>query len=748
MSANSPSARDVDIDLGRLFAGIARDWRRIVVVALAMTVLAFAVTSMLTSKYMGETRILIETRESELTRIEPNGQDTPAILDQEGVTSQVEVISSSDIVRKVVRDFDLTSRREFNPEPNVFARGLIMVGLLTDPSTLAPEDRAMKAFRERLDVYRVDNSRVIVVEFSSADPELAAAVPNAMADAYIGVQQQAKQQSNTDATSWLEPEIADLREKVKEAEERVADFRGKSDLLIGQNNSVLATQQLSELSTELSRVRANRSAAEANAEAVRAALRANASLDTLPAVMQSGLIQNLRERDAELRGQIADLSTTLLSSHPRLRALNSQLADLDAQITSEVRKILAGVEAEARAAKAREDSLVADLNRLKAESARADSDLVQLRAFEREAAAQRELLESYLTRYREATSRGDRNYLPADARVFSRAGVPAEPYFPKVIPITISAFAASLLLMVVYTLLRELFSGRAMVPAQGSRPELAAQLSMPAVDRTRVEPAMETAPIQPAHAEPAPVEPAPAAAQRTEDEPSRARKILGVPQPAAMRAAAAAAAALAPRPPRRPIGEVDVERAAETLIAGGTTRAIFVSPEGDEGAAASVLVAREIADAGLRVLLLDLTGTGAASRPMLESAAYPGITNLLVSEAAFADVIHNDLYSGAAVIPVGTANAARAMRAAERLPIILQSLNTAYDLVVVECGATGPDGIRRLVGSDTALLVAAIDPTEEVEKAAAALEAGGLPKPTVVSPAGKLTPPSPGRTAA
>src|SRR5690606_27321938 len=91
---------------------------------------------------------------------------------------------------------------------------------------------------------------------------------------------------------------------------------------------------------------------------------------------------------------------------------------------------------------------------------------------------------------------------------------------------------------------------------------------------------------------------------------------------------------------RRTIGEVNVERAAESLIAGGATRAVFVSPEGDEGAAASVLVAREIADAGLRVVLLDLTASGAASRPMLESDVYTGITNLLVSEAQFADVIH------------------------------------------------------------------------------------------------------------
>ena len=132
----------------------------------------------------------------------------------------------------------------------------------------------LKAFREKLNVYRVEKSRVIVIEMSSEDPKLAAEIPNALADAYIAVQGAAKQQSNSDATNWLEPEIANLSKRVKEAEARVANFRAQSDLLIGQNNSVLATQQLSELSTELSRVRANRGAAEANADSVRAVLRA------------------------------------------------------------------------------------------------------------------------------------------------------------------------------------------------------------------------------------------------------------------------------------------------------------------------------------------------------------------------------------------------------------------------------------------------------------------------------------------
>ena len=102
-----------------------------------------------------------------------------------------------------------------------------------------------------------------------------------------------------------------------------------------------------------------------------------------------------------------------------------------------------------------------------------------MRALEREAAAQRDLLESYLARYREATSRRDGNYLPVDARVFSRAVVPLEPYFPKIVPIVGSTFAASLLVMALATLLGELFSGRAMRAAGGAVAQPAGRIRVP-----------------------------------------------------------------------------------------------------------------------------------------------------------------------------------------------------------------------------------------------------------------------------
>lgn len=699
MSVTQSTASDIDVDLGKLFSSLARNWLRILVVALAIAGLVFVMAWMATPHYKAETRLLIETRESVFTRPDATADNQP-ILDEEGVTSQVEVISSTDILKRVARQLNLSKLPEFDSAANLSlpARLLVIAGLKNDPTEVPPDERVLKAFREKLTVYRVERSRVIVIEFSSEDPKLAAAVPNAIADAYLSVSRDAKLASNSDATEWLEPEIADLSKRVKEAEARVADFRAKSDLLIGQNNSVLATQQLSELSTELSRVRAGRAASEANAQSMRRALEKGGSLDALPEVMSSPLIQRLRERQVQLKSDIADLSTTLLENHPRIRALKSQLTDLDAQMVVEARNILKGIVTEVQTATLRETQLTADLNQLKAASARAGEQEVELRALERDAASQRQLLESYTTRYREAASRQDRNYLPVDARVFSRAIAPSEPYFPKIVPMVGAAFIGSLLIMAVITLLQELFSGRAMRAAPGSRFEPVEQVKMPMVN-------------------------------------AQADDGGDAPAPVVLNEDSAG--------PDWITDEIGIVRAAEKLIAEGTMRAVFVSPQGDEAAAAAVMVAREVSDAGLRVLLLDLTTGGAASQPMLDSVRFPGITNLLATGAQFNNVIHGDLYSDCHVIPIGTDDPEQAMRAADRLPIILKSLTTAYDLVVIECGIIDADGIRRLVGENTEIFVSVLEPGNQVTAAAEDLKAGGYQGFIMVTPVGYDAPDSP-----
>jgi len=758
MSVQSAAA-DVDVDLRQLFASLARNWLRILLFVLVVTGLAFAFASFATKHYKAQTQVEIAPRESVYTRPAGSNNDgDKPILDEQGVATQVQIISSNEILKQVAQKLGLARLREFDETINMSAlsRVLILLGLKNDPMDVPADERVLKKMREKLNVFGVEKTRIIAIEFSSEDPKLAAAIPDAIAAAYIAGQGAAKSESNTAAADFLAPEIADLSKQVRDAEAKVAAYRAQSDLLMGGNNATLATQQLAELSTELSRVRANRAAAEGTADNVRKALQNGGSLDSLPEVLSSDLIQRLRERQAELRATIADLSTTMLDNHPRVRAAKSQLADLDAQIRSEAQKIMKGLVMQADAAKARESQLVSDVNQLKAASAQAGEQQVDLDALQRDAAAKRQQLELYLTNYREAASRQDRNYVPVDARVASPASVPSEPYFPKVGPIVGAAAAASLLLAAIFTLLRELFSGRAMRPAPGARFAPIDEVAMPATARQ-----------QPDAPEPSRLEPAVASGfvdrgaeaqwpeAVTEPQMVMQPRPVAEPEPAVKAEPVAEVESVAePEPvveaqrPRSVLGEIDIEKAAEKLIASGAARAIFVSPEGDEAAASAILVAREVSDAGLRVLLLDLTASGAASRPMLDSGLLPGITDLLASQAQFSDVIHADLYSDCHVIPVGTADPVRAMRAADRLPIIMQSLTTAYDLVVVECGPADAQGISRLGAEATEVFLSMLEPDDEVTKAAVKLIESGYPDLTLVTPLGHEPPGTPGRRSA
>lgn len=463
MSGAKPG-QDVDIDLGQLFRALWERRLRLAALTAGVAVLAFVGTRMVAPEYKGEAQVLIELRTPDFSeRVQPANSNADPILDDLGISSQVQVLQSTDLIKQVARDLKLSEREEFDPAANTsfVKRLLISFGVVKNPLDVPPEERVLKTFREKLQVYQVEKSRVIGLNFTSEDPKLAAAVPNKMAQVYLAMQSGAKLDTDSEAARWLEPEIASLREKVREAEKKVADYRATTDLQRTGQDQTFAGQQLTNVSAELTRVQADLANANARAESVRQALKSGGPVDTIADVISSPTIQQLKAQEAQIQNQISDLSMSLLEGHPRLKGLRAQLAGVREQINIETRKILKSLENEAEVAKLRQAQLVAQLNKAKTASARADDQQVGLNALEREAAAQRDLLQTYLARYREASSRAGKNAAPADARVISTAVVPNEVYFPKVVPIVTVAALAAFLLSAVYIMLAELFSGRA-----------------------------------------------------------------------------------------------------------------------------------------------------------------------------------------------------------------------------------------------------------------------------------------------
>jgi len=121
----------------------------------------------------------------------------------------------------------------------------------------------------------------------------------------------------------------------------------------------------------------------------------------------------------------------LLGGHPRIKELRAQIADLNQEIRKEAERRVRALENEARISGARVEALTVSLDQLKRHAASSNEQDVPLRALEREAKAQRDLLESYLAKYREAAARDSISAAPADARIISRASVSNLPVFPK-----------------------------------------------------------------------------------------------------------------------------------------------------------------------------------------------------------------------------------------------------------------------------------------------------------------------------
>ena len=153
-------------------------------------------------------------------------------------------------------------------------------------------------------------------------------------------------------------------------------------------------------------------------------------------MLKSDLITRLIEQRVKVQRQLAELSATLLPSHPRIKQLASELADVREQIRDEAAKIVKGLENEAQVAAAREASLRGSLNDVKTAGLRLSEAEIKLRALEREAKAQRDLLESYLARYRDASARHDMGSVPAQATIVSRAHASLLPVLPETRPIT------------------------------------------------------------------------------------------------------------------------------------------------------------------------------------------------------------------------------------------------------------------------------------------------------------------------
>jgi Mrp family chromosome partitioning ATPase len=508
----------------------------------------------------------------------------------------------------------------------------------------------------------VEKSRVIAIEFESEDPDLAAAATNTIAETYLLFQQAAKQEQTRVAGAWLSREIDRLRANVSQAEARVEQYRAKTNLFIGNNNTTLSNQQLGDFNGQLAVARAQKADTEAKAKVIRDALKAGGRVE-FTEIVNSELMRRLSEQRVILAAQLAEQSSTLLDQHPRIKELRAQIADLERQMRNEADRLARSLENDAKLASSKVEELTAGLDILKRQAASTNEQDVQLRALERDAKSQRDLLESYLAKYREATARDSIGAAAPDARIISAATISNTPSWPKKVPTILVASLAMLVLSSAFVLTGELL--RAL---PGDDPMLTGR----------------EVPVR-------------AAAHRSK--PSSGADLLAVAEAMGSR--------------RAESGQEGVDELAHSLSeAGASGRRVTVLGAIPEALTTptAIALARSLAQAK-RVVLVELTPGASGVSAIASDPATPGLAQLVAGDASFGDVITRDRNSRLHLILAGHAPLdVETLLGSERLIITIAALSRSYDHVVLDAGAADQAALNRLaVLAPRAVLLCAQD---------------------------------------
>ncbi len=624
-----PHAKVEEIDLLALKRIVVARKRWIIIPTLLAFVISAAVVNVMRPRYTAEARIVLENQQNFLPGPERSETGVTQQLDAEAVGSQVQILTSRDLARKVIKNVGLQGNPEFDPLADglgAVERLLILVGLKRDPTRLSPEDRILESYFERLTVLSPMKTRVLTIEFSSRDPDLSARVANAVADAYLEFQSDAKRDGARAAAESLGQSINDLKTRVAAADAKVETFRSQTGLLVGSNSTSINAQQLSDVNTEVAKARTAQADALAKSTLLRDLLK-QGRISDIPDVANNELVRRISEQRVTAKSQLALESRTLLPGHPRIKELTAQVADLEGEIRAAADKSARSLEGEAKVASARVDNLTKALDAQKKLIGASGSDEVQLRELERTSNALKGDLETTTTKYQEALARQASKATPSDARIFSRALAPQTPSFPKKLPIIlISTFGALMLSLGVVAAQEFLLVAPVAVSRRPDDVEVPVSAS---VEETRRE-------------------------AKPSARPSFART---VPE----------------------IESIDSD-ALDNVVAdietlGITVEGLVLSVPAvagyDEGLA--LAVARRLVSHGRVVLVAGDAGTVTP----LGGAA--GLADLMNGQASFADVIHRDHNSRLHIIPPGRTSRLEG----DDLASVLDALKETYDIVVL-----------------------------------------------------------------
>lgn len=420
-----PADFGTSADFGGLLSILRRNLGKIVMATLAGLMLALAYLSVATPLYTATASVFVDPRTRKIVSEEiiQGGFGSDLAL----VESQVSILTSDAVLKRVVEKLELDKDAEFAPPSGRGMLSRLKALIIPRPSDPDKAVLAIKTLSDIIKVKRAQKTYVVDVEVTASRPEKAQKVAEALVEAYLADQTAAKAAEAKRANALIDARLGELRDQVRQAETRVDEFK-KANRILTSEGGIVTEQQLTKINGELIIARAVAAESKARYEQVQQALDTGMGPESLPDAVRSGLVQKLREQFSQVARREASLSTQLRSKHPVLVDVRSQLVEVKNQINDELQRVSAAAKGDHEIAANRVEELARQLEQAKDEVIRTNTAQIKLRELDQEVTASRELLRLFLGRAKETQEQ--QNVSTPDARVITAPSIPSRPSKP------------------------------------------------------------------------------------------------------------------------------------------------------------------------------------------------------------------------------------------------------------------------------------------------------------------------------
>jgi len=446
--AAAPAEADEGFDIQSYVNFVWRQWKLIAGVTALFLLVAAVEIARTTPLYTASAQLLLDPRKEKA-----GGQDaimTDAALDLPTIESQIAIIKSSALLRRVVDKERLVDDTEFGGARirggaggggGLFDRLRALLSR-NAPQQSAPDRPAAKSQLEgaaetiaavervkgAVAVARAGQAYVINVSFTSSDREKAARLANAVADAYVVDKLDARFEAARRASAWLSDRLVELRQQLRESEEAVARFRSENNLTASTPGATLNQDQLAQLNGRLVQARAEAAEKKARLEMLQKIEGRGGNITQLPDVI-NGAIAELRRQATDLSRQEAELLARYNANHPSVVNLRAQISDINRAIGAEAQRLAANIRNEFELARARQEAVEKTLREVTGANDLDNTKAITLRELERTAAVNKSLFEDFLQR--ERVTQEQSTFEARDARIITPALAPFAPTSPK-----------------------------------------------------------------------------------------------------------------------------------------------------------------------------------------------------------------------------------------------------------------------------------------------------------------------------